>query len=193
MYLYGASGHAKVIIDILRGLDIKIEGLVDDNHERNEFCGVPVMHDANGLSPMIIAIGNCDIRRRIAQSLCCDFGKAIHPSAIISPSATIGAGTVVMAGAVINSEASIGAHCIVNTRASIDHESVIEDFCHIAPGCTISGNVHIGEGTWLGVGSTVIQGVRVGRNCYIGAGSVIVNDIPDNSKAYGVPCKVVKE
>ena len=65
------------------------------------------------------------------------------------------------------------------------------DYVHISPGCTISGDVCVGEGTWVGAGSTVIQGVRIGGNCFIGAGSVIVKDIPDNSRAYGVPCKIV--
>ena len=191
MYLYGASGHAKVIIDIVNAIGDRIEGIVDDNPALGELCGIPVAHDATGLSPIIISIGNCTIRRKIANRLVCDFGTAIHPSATISPSATVGKGSVVMAGAIINAEAKIGKHCIINTRASIDHECIIGDFCHIAPGCTVSGDVRIGEGTWLGVGTTVIQGVTVGRNCFIGAGSVIAGDIPDNSKAYGVPCKVV--
>ena len=170
---------------------ITVKAIVDDDPELSALCGVPVVHDAKGLSPMIISIGNCVNRRTIAEKLHCEFGSAIHPSAVISPSATLGEGTVVMAGAVINAETKVGCHCIINTKASIDHECVIEDYCHIAPGCTISGAVHIGEGTWIGVGATIIHGIKVGRNCFIGAGSVIVNDIPDNSKAYGVPCRVV--
>ena len=42
-------------------------------------------------------------------------------------------------------------------------------------------------------GTTIIQGVHVGKNCFIGAGSVIIRDIPDNYKAYGVPCKIIEE
>ena len=64
---------------------------------------------------------------------------------------------------------------------------------NIAPGCTVSGDVRIGEGTWIGAGTTIIQGVHVGKNCFIGAGSVIIRDIPDNYKAYGVPCKIIEE
>ena len=192
MYLYGASGHAKEIIDIIRAQGGVVEGLVDDNPELEELCGIPVLHDSVGLSPFIVSIGNCKIRKMIVERLDCEFATAIHPSAIISPTAVIGEGTVVMQGAVIQTEAQIGKHCIINTKASIDHECVIDDYVHIAPGCTVSGDVHIGEGSWIGVGTTIIQGVRVGRNCFIGAGSVIVKDIPDNCKAYGVPCKIVE-
>lgn len=192
MYLYGASGHAKVIIDIIKAQGSVVEGLVDDNPNLKGLCGIPVLHDVIGLSPIIISIGNCKIRKMIAERLNCEFATAIHPSAIISPTVTIGEGTVVMQGAIIQAEVQIGKHCIINTKASIDHECVIADYVHIAPGCTISGDVYVGEGTWIGAGTTIIQGVRVGKNCLIGAGSVIVKDIPDNSKAYGVPCKIIE-
>lgn len=192
MYLYGASGHAKVIIDIIKAQGGIIEGLVDDNPDLKELCGVPVLHSAKGLSPFIISIGNSEMRKTIAECLNCEFENAIHPSAIISSSVVIGEGTVVMQGAIIQTEVQIGKHCIINTKASIDHECVLDNYVHIAPGCTISGDVHVGEGTWIGVGTTIIQGVRIGKNCFIGAGSVILKDIPDNAKAYGVPCKIVE-
>lgn len=192
MYLYGASGHAKVIIDIIKSQGDVVEGLVDDNPNLTELSGIPVLHDVAELSPFIVSIGNCKVRKMIAERLNCEFAMAIHPTAIISPTAIVGEGTVVMQGAIIQTEVKIGKHCIINTKASIDHECLIGDYVHIAPGCTISGDVYIGEGTWVGVGSTIIQGVRIGKNCIIGAGSVIVKDIPDNSKAYGVPCKVIE-
>ena len=193
MYLYGASGHAKVIIDIIRAQGGVVEALVDDNPCLEKLGDIPVLHNPVGLSPFIVSIGNCKIRKMIAERLDCEFSTVIHPSAIISPTATIGEGTVIMQGAIIQAEAQLGKHCIINTKASIDHECVIGDYVHIAPGCTVSGDVRIGEGTWIGAGTTIIQGVHVGKNCFIGAGSVIIRDIPDNYKAYGVPCKIIEE
>lgn len=192
MYLYGAGGHAKVVMDILRANGIEPVALVDDGKAPGHMCGVPVVSPAPGQSPMIITVGNCSARRRIAGEVSAEFATAVHPSAVLSPSATLGEGTVVMQGAVVQAGAEIGRHCIVNTGASVDHECRIADFVHVAPGCVVSGDVSIGEGTWLGVGSTVIQGVRIGAGCMIGAGSVVVSDIPDNSLAYGVPCRVVR-
>ncbi len=69
MYLYGASGHAKVIIDILKANHIEIEGLVDDNPEINELLGYPVFHGKEDLSPLIISIGDNKIRQMIAHKL----------------------------------------------------------------------------------------------------------------------------
>lgn len=195
MYLFGASGHGKVIKDILNANGIKVEAFVDDNPNVNECGGCPVLHNATELSPMIVSIGVNRIRKIIVERLkannsAIEFATAIHPSAVISPSAKIGEGTVVMAGAVVNADAVIGNHCIVNTGATVDHDCVVEDYCHVAPGVHISGGTHVGEGTWIGVGSSVIQCLNIGKNCIIGAGSVVVKDIPDNVTAYGCPAKV---
>lgn len=198
-FLFGASGHGKVVKDILNANGVKVEAFVDDNLQVNECAGRKVLHDAKGLSPIIVSIGVNRIRKIVVERLLADakacgndleFATAIHPSAIISPTAKIGEGTVVMAGAVINADAVIGKHCIVNTGATVDHDCVIEDYCHIAPGANVSGGTHIGEGTWIGVGACVIQCIKIGKDCMIGAGSVVVKDIPDDVTAYGNPCRV---
>lgn len=198
-YLFGASGHGKVVKEILNANGVEVEAFVDDNKDVDECAGRPVLHDATALTPMIVSIGVNRIRRTVVERLRANamashqplaFVTAIHPSAIVSPTARIGEGTVVMAGAIINADVKIGKHCIVNTGVSIDHDCVIEDFCHIAPGAHISGGTHVGEGTWIGVGTSVIQCLRIGKDCMIGAGSVVVNNIPDGVTAFGNPCRV---
>lgn len=202
IYLFGASGHGKVIKEILNANGVKVEAFMDDNQNVNECAGRVVLHEYTGLSPVIVSIGVNPIRKIVVEKLEAKaqangtelkFATAIHPSAVVSPSAKIGEGTVVMAGAVINADAVIGKHCIVNTGATVDHDCIIEDYCHIAPGVNICGATHIGEGTWVGVGTSVIQCLNIGQNCMIGAGSVVVKDIPDNTVAYGNPCKVVRQ
>ena len=195
VYLFGASGHGKVIKEIVEACGGSVTAFVDDNKQVNACAGLPVLHDADGLSPMIVSIGVCSIRKMIVERLSAanetiEFKTAIHPSAVISPSAQIGEGTVVMAGAVINADAVIGKHCVVNTGATVDHDCVIGDYCHIAPGANISGGTHIGEGTWIGVGACVIQCLNIGKDSMIGAGSVVVKDVPDGVVAYGNPCRV---
>lgn len=192
MYLFGASGHAKVIIDILKAQGIEINGLVDDNPDVNELQGYPVKHGHSGLSPFIVSIGSNAIRKKVVEKLNADFGQAIHPSAIVSSSAHIGEGTVVMQGAIIQADAKVGKHNIINTGASVDHECVVSDYVHISPHSTLCGNVKVGEGTWIGAGSTVIPGVTIGRWCVIGAGSVVTKDIPDGVLAVGNRCKIIK-
>lgn len=193
MYLYGASGHAMVIMDILKANGISIDGLVDDNPERNDLLGYPVFHGKADASPLIISIGNNKIRKKIAENYSAEFGTAIHPSAIVSEHAQIGKGTVVMQGGIIQTCAKVGEHCIINTGASVDHECQIGDYVHISPHATLCGNVQVGEGTWIGAGTTVIQGVKIGKWCMIGAGSVVTKDIPDGVLAVGNRCKIIKK
>lgn len=192
MYLYGASGHGKVIKEILEAQGIAVEGFIDDNQDVTELSGLPVLHSAENIREMIVSIGSNNIRKSIAERLTCSFKTAIHPSAVISSSVRIGEGSVVMAGSIVNAESVIGRHCIINTGASVDHECVLGDYVHVSPHATLCGDVHIGEGTWVGAGTTIIQGVRIGRWCVIGAGSVVTKDVPDGYLAVGNRCKLVK-
>ena len=81
MYLYGASGHAKVIIDILRANNEKLEALFDDNEAIDSLLNYPVLRSSEVRGPLIISIGDNGIRRKIAESLHATFGNAFHPSA----------------------------------------------------------------------------------------------------------------
>lgn len=194
MILYGASGHARVIRDIIEAMGEHVSCLVDDNPDTNELDGLPVVHRLQADEPVILSIGSNRVRklldRRHAGTV---WGRAIHPSAIVSPSAQVDEGSVVMQGAILQAGTRIGRHCIVNTGAAIDHECQIGDFVHISPHATLCGNVHVGEGSWVGAGSTVIQGIHIGRDCIIGAGSVVTRNIPDGYVAYGNPCHIRRE
>lgn len=193
MYLYGASGHAKVVIDILKASGLSVDGLFDDNPAVKELLGFPVLYDEAGRSPMIVSIGDNKIRKRISEKLTVCFGSAIYPGAIVSDSVTIEYGSVVMQGAVIQSCSIVGKHCIINTGTSVDHECVIGDYAHLSPHCTLCGNVTVGEGAWIGAGSVILPGIKIGKWSIIGAGSVVSKDIPDNVLAVGNRCRVVKE
>lgn len=193
VYLYGASGHAKVVKDIVKLAHLDVPCLIDDNPIVTELDGVSVVHSAEGLSPLIVTIGDCQIRRMVVDKLGeREYMTVVHPKAVLADSVKLGFGTVVMAGAFLNPFATVGNHCIVNTGASIDHDCKIHDFVHIAPHCTLCGEVEVGEGTWVGAGTTVIQGIHIGKNCFIGAGSVVVKDVPEGCMCYGNPARVIK-
>lgn len=191
MYLFGASGHGKVIREMLEAQGGVVEAFIDDNPAISCLDGLPVLHHADGLSPVIVSVGDNRIRKRIVGRLSCTFGTAIHPSAVVSPSAKIGEGTVVMPGAIVNAGAVIGRHCIVNTGASIDHECVLGDYCHVAPHASLCGQVHLGEGVLVGVGASLIPCVHVGDWAIVGAGSALICDLPAGATAIGVPAKKI--
>ena len=199
LYLYGASGHAKVILEIADLNGHVIGGLIDVNPDITELMGHPVMQtmpaDNYEGNTFFISIGDNTIRKRLAESpeLSGKFFEILaHPQSVISPSVEIGDGTVVMAGAVINASTSVGRHCIINTNASVDHDCVLGDYVHISPGAALAGDVHVGQGTHIGIGACVIQGVRIGRNCTIGAGTVVIRNVPDGAKLVGNPGRIVE-
>lgn len=51
----------------------------------------------------------------------------------------------------------------------------------------------IENNVWLGSNVVVLPGVTIGENPVIGAGAVVTKNIPANSLAMGIPCRVVRE
>ena len=120
----------------------------------------------------IVAVGDNAARKREAARYTA-FAIGIHRTAVISPSASIGVGTVIMAGAIVQAGAVIGKHVILNTGCTVDHDCVVEDFAHIAPGVHLCGGVHIGEGALVGVGSCAVPKAKVAPWTLVKAGSVV--------------------
>ncbi len=198
LFIFGASGHGKVIAELVLNNGCKIAAMIDDAPKASSFGLVPIIHTRSMLQPqqdvtLVIAIGNNSIRKKVCLKFSeYNFFSVVHKNATVSPSVSLGFGTVVMVQAIINADAIIGNHVIINTGALIEHDCIIEDFVHISPNVTLSGNVTVGQGTHIGSGAIVIPGVKIGKWCTIGAGTVVINDIPDGATAIGNPAKIIK-
>lgn len=204
IFVYGAGGHAKVVISVLEDQGLyKVAVVADDNPEMEgkTVLGCPVTTGRENLlqvvreeriSKGIIAVG--DNRNRLGLALWASREglqtiTAIHPSSVVGPGCIIGSGSVLMAGTVINVDTSIGSCAIINTSASVDHDCTIGDAVHVAPGCRLCGGVSVGDGAMIGAGSVLVPGVTVGLDAIVGAGSVVVRDIPRGATAAGNPCR----
>jgi sugar O-acyltransferase (sialic acid O-acetyltransferase NeuD family) len=204
--IYGASGHGKVVIDIVeRQGEYTIAGLLDDDPamQGKDFCGYAVSGGLEMLTKnaphsqkLILALGDNNVRKGLwakVKPLGYELACAIHPSAQIGKDVSIAPGTVIMANVVINSGSRIGENVIVNTGATVDHDCLIGDYAHISPGTHLAGNVRVGERTHIGIGSAIISNITIGKGSIIGGGAVVVADIPDDVTAVGVPAKVIKD
>lgn len=205
--VWGASGHARVVADILRiRKEYQIVGFLDNiNLQRSntEFCDSKVLGGeeqlnqllGQGINKLIFGFGNCSARLRLAELVKIkgfQLVTAIHPNSIIASDVIIALGTVVAAGAVINSNSLIGENVIINTSSSVDHDCTVGDGVHICPGAHLGGQVTIGRGSWIGIGACVIDHISIGNESVIGAGAVVIDDIPDNVIVYGNPARIQK-
>jgi len=202
--IIGAGGHGKVVADILLRQSMPVRGFLDDDPTTwgTLRLGLPVLGPIDTFSDyspegLAMGIGSNALRQDVvkrlgtlAQEL---WQSAIHPRAILAPSAKIGRGTVIAAGAIVNPDAVVGEHVIINTGATVDHDCRIGDFAHIAPGVHLAGGVRVGEGSLVGIGGSVIPGCNIGQWTTIGAGAVVVDDIPSHSVAVGVPARCINK
>lgn len=198
--IIGASGHGKVIADIVQKSGDQVLGFLDDNRALPKiFFGFPVIgtvaeYKEHLEADFIVAIGDARIREKLVKELeGVSWYTAVHPSAVISDiQVCIGAGTAVMANAVINSCASIGEHCIINSSAVVEHDDQIGDFVHISVGAKLAGSVTVGKGTWIGIGASVSNNLEICGGCMIGAGAAVVQNIREAGIYVGTPAKKKK-
>lgn len=200
----GAGGHAKVVLEILAAEGgYEVIGLLDADPERagTHMCGTTVLggdellerqYDG-GVSHAFIGLGGAaDTRPRWrlyekVRSVGFDVVSALHPSAVVSPSARIGLGATIAAGAVVGPDATLGENVIVNTGALVDHDGRVGDHVHVAIGARLASGVVLEEGVHIGAGATVLQGRRIGRGAVVGAGAVVVRDVDPGVVVVGVP------
>ena len=199
--IIGSGGHSKVIAEVAISAGWDTIDFYDD-----KVTATPITagHSIQGNVEQLfektdlydgfhVAIGNNRVRLNVLNQLL-NLGLScpsiIEPSSIISKSASIGAGSSVMAKVVVNANTSLGKGVILNTSCSVDHDCKISDGAHISPGSNLAGNVSVGKCSWVGIGSAIIQGMAIGNNSIIGAGSVVIRDIPNDVTVVGNPSRV---
>lgn len=204
--IIGAGGHGKVVQDILRADGKhKVIGFIDADQSLagTSVGGLPVIGGPNILPKLrqqktraaFIAIGDNRARLQYAGILRehgFELINAIHPSASVSPTATLGVNIVVAAQAAICAEARIDDLAIINTGAIVEHECVVGKAAHICPGAHLAGRVRIGDCAFVGIGANIIQCLTIGEHAIIGAGATVISDVPDYATCVGVPGRVVK-
>ena len=194
--LYGAGGHAKVIMSCLETMGVKVAALFDDNPLVTDFMGLTVHHnyskDIFADMSIVISIGDNKSRSNISNIVEHRYCNVIHPESSVAKLAFIDTGTVVFQNSVIQTCAKVGKHCIINTGSILEHDSIISDFVHVSPNATLSGTVTIGEGTQIGAGAVIIPNINIGKWSVIGAGAVVIKDLPDFCVAVGNPARIIK-
>ncbi len=187
VFVYGAGGHGRSVADAVRNATspYRLSVVVDDDPAaRGKPMGGGLVRgpESIGAERGIVAIGDNEVRMRIAARFRGRLIALVHRAAFVSEGVPLGEGSVIMAGAVVNVGTTIGPGVIVNTGATVDHDCRVDEGAHIAPGCHLCGGVQVGAGALLGVGCVVVPGVRIGRDAFISAGQVVARDVPAGSR-----------
>jgi UDP-perosamine 4-acetyltransferase len=205
----GAGGHARAIIDALQlARQAEIVGLLvpDPVLRGSNVLGVPVLGDderlpslrSQGIEHAFLGVGSTGYpgaRMKLFRMLGENGFRVVsvvHPSAVVSSSARLGVGAVVLANAVIGPMATLGDNVIVNSAAVVEHDCQIADHCHIAPGALLAGGVRVGPRSHVGLGACLIEKISVGADSIVGAGAVVVADVTDGVVVAGVPARVLR-
>jgi len=200
VFVFGASGHAKVVLDIIeRQGGYSVGCVLDDNLALSgkKLHGHTILSPRErilsaGIKRGIVAVGDNVARCRISEWLRkkgFSLVSLIHPSVQLARGVTIGDGTVLMPGVVINSDAKIGRDAIINTCSSVDHDCVIGSGVHVAPGSVLCGAVRVGNMAFIGAGTVIIPNISVGSRATVGAGSTVISNIPPGVTVMGSPAR----
>lgn len=197
--IIGAGGHGKVVADIVRAAGYEVAGFLDDRRP----VGTQVLGDLAVLGPLewlsrapcrvALGIGDNASRARVAErvhELGSSLFTAIHPRAVVAPSASIGDGVAVMASAVINPSALIETGAIINTGVIVEHDCIVAPFAHLSPNATLGGECRVGAHAHIGISATMLPRTSVGARSIIGGGALVARDIPADVVAVGIPARV---
>lgn len=204
--IVGAGGLGREVLAAIEACNSEqkrwnVVGFLESNYDLigSQVGGVPVFGQDQRLDDsvwFVCAIGDPRVRCRIAEELVARgrrFASIVHPDVRIYRSVRIGSGTVVMAGTQFTTDISVGCHVVIYINCGITHDVSIGDFCMIAGGCNLSGGAILETGVQLGTAASVLPRRRIGAWATIGAGSVVTKDIPAESIAFGVPCRVMED
>jgi sugar O-acyltransferase (sialic acid O-acetyltransferase NeuD family) len=204
LVILGSYAFAEEVADIARqGGAPELAGFVE-NRDRERcaepLLGLPVtwIDDAGPLaerSEAVCAIGTTKRGGFIDQAAAVGFGfgRVLHPSAVVAPTAAVAEGCIIGAGAVIGAATALGRHVIVNRGVLVGHHTTVGDLVTVSPGANVAGRVTIGRQAYIGMGAIVLDDRTVGAGAIVGAGAVITRDVPAHAQVVGVPARVVKE
>ncbi|MEQ9467475.1 MAG: NeuD/PglB/VioB family sugar acetyltransferase [Ekhidna sp.] len=206
--IFGSTGLAKAALEIFNSNNIVVYGFLDDDEKTHntEINTVSVLGatDDHGFTKLIgqkceafIATDDNALRKEYVEYLT-ETRKvmpmnAIHQSASVSSSFSIGHGNFVNAGAVLSNDSKMGNHNVINTKAIIEQEVEIGDFVQIGAGSIINTRVKIENEVFIGSGVTVVAGVKIEKGARIGAGSVVVGDVKKGQTVFGNPAQPINK
>jgi sugar O-acyltransferase (sialic acid O-acetyltransferase NeuD family) len=190
LVIFGAWHFSQVLTEAAELNGWRVAGYVDPDPPGHVTTILEIPADVTGIA----SVGDNLLRAQVFGKLMEHRRKLttlVHPSAVVSRTASIGLGSYVGENAVVRSNAVIGIGVFVNAGAVVSHDCKVGDFVTLGPNAAAAGHVTVGAQTLIGVGASIRPWVNIGSRCEIGAGAAVISDIPDDTAAIGVPARAV--
>lgn len=142
----------------------------------------------------LLAIGIPGVRRQVAESLLArgaEFLSLIHPTAIVAPTAEIGAGSILCPYAIVSDCCRLGRFVLMNYHSSLGHDAAAGDFAVLSPYATLGGGACVEADVFLGLHASVGPGRTLGSKSKVSGNSCLLADAPAQSLVFGVPGRVL--
>ncbi len=132
-----------------------------------------------------------DIRKRVDPMNALNWVTYVHPSAIVSSYAVIGAGCVISPQSIVTSDAKLGDFVFMNTGSVIGHDAVVDDYSTLYPNTEVCGDCKLGTDCVLGIGAFLVPGISIAAGTRVGAGSIVWSSFDAPALLVGNPAKIV--
>jgi len=198
--IFGAGGHTRSLVALLKDQGIKVSGIYDDsfNPQKKEWIslislkGTILSYDQP--EQIILSIGDNQKRKRLYKKYLSNvfLGNIFHSTSHIEDDAKFGKSNFLFANSVVSTDVTIGDNNIINTGSIIEHESIVGSHNHISVGAILCGRSNIGNNCFIGAGTVVIDKVNICDDVTIGANSVVINSISYPGTYVGNPIRKIK-
>ncbi len=207
--ILGGGGHARVLIDsLISSKAAEPVGILDPDPALwcRKVFGVSVLGNdelmpelvRKGATHFVIGLGSVGDNRPRQRLFELGIKQGLipltvsHPTAVCSPWAKVGEGSVLFPKAVVNAGAILGRNVIVNTGAIVEHDCTLGDHVHVATGAQLASTVRVGDLAHIGAGATVRQCLSIGEGAIVGAGAAVVENVEPWTVVAGVPARILK-
>ena len=185
LLVIGAGGHGRSVAEaVLLRQEYALTAFLDDAAQPGQgvwdwpvWGTTAILSDCRGrIDAVVVALGNNGLREALhlrVRAAGLALATVVHPVACVSPRATVGEGSALMAGAVVGTGAKLGEGVIVNCGAVVDHDCRVEPFGHLGVKAGMAGGTVLGHGAWMQAGSSLGYGVRLPAGRVLRTGEVM--------------------
>lgn len=176
-----------------------VGGFIDDQEEAMAGFDVPRLGPVSDYAPspgdrFIVAVGKPSSKRRLVEMLSgrgAEFATLIHPTAVVTRTATLGEGVIMTPFTMANPSAVLERFVTLISFSGLGHDARAGEFTTISSHVDVTGFAQLGAEVFVASGARILPGVKVGDGATIGAGAVVIRRVKPGATVYTEPAKLL--